>query len=104
MRTISAGMDAFYTICSFLVTIGKMFKETGFKDIAVESAVIAEESIKAVIKGRQYNRTARLHKIKYKVLQRLIWKVLYSRIEPNHSEDSYELQETHKNLQIFKIT
>ena len=61
MRTISVSMGAFHMICSFLVTIGKRFKESGFMDIAVESTVNAKELIEAVIEGRQYNRTARLH-------------------------------------------
>ena len=65
-------MDAFHTICNFLVTLGKRFKDTGLRDIAVESAVMAEGLVEAVLEGRQYNRTVRIHKIIYKALQRLI--------------------------------
>ena len=94
MRTIIVGMGAFHTISNFLVTIEKRFKDTGFRDKAVESAVIAEGLIEAVLEGRQHNMAVRLLKIIYKALQRLIWKGFYSWIETNHSEDSQKLQET----------
>ena len=75
MHTKNVGMGAFHSICYFLVTIGKRFKDTGLRDIAVESSVIAEGLIEeAVLEGRQYNRAVRFLKIIYKALQRLIWK------------------------------
>ena len=42
MRTIIVRMGAFHTICNFLATNGKRFKDAGLRDVAVESAVIAE--------------------------------------------------------------
>ena len=36
MRTIIVWMGAFHTICNFLGTIGKRFKDAGLRDIAVE--------------------------------------------------------------------
>ena len=41
-RSIIVRIGAFYTICNFLVTKGKRFKDTGLRDIAAELAVIAE--------------------------------------------------------------
>ena len=35
-------MGAFHTMCNFLGTVGKIFKNDGLKDIAVDSAVNAE--------------------------------------------------------------
>ena len=35
-------MGAFHSMCNFLGTVGKMFKDAGLKDIAVDSAVNAE--------------------------------------------------------------
>ena len=63
MHTKIVAMGAFHTICNFLVTIGKRFKDTELRDIASESAVIAEGLIEAVLDGRQYDRTVRIHKI-----------------------------------------
>ena len=91
-------MSAFHLICNFLVTIGKRFKDTGLRDTAVGSAVSAEGLIEAVLDGRQYNRTVRIHKIIYKALQSLIWKGFYSWVDTNHSEDSQKLQETHNKF------
>ena len=104
MHTIIVCMGAFHTICNFLATIGKRFKDAGLRDVAVESAVIAEGSIEAVLEGRQYNRAVRLHKIIYEALQRLIWKGFYSWIETNHSEDSQRLQETHNKFTDLQKT
>ena len=104
MRTIIVHMGAFHTICNFLATIGKRFKDAGLRDVAVESAVIAEGSIEAVLEGRQYNRAVRLHKIIYEAFQRLIWKGFYSWIETNHSDDSQRLQETHNKFTDLQKT
>ena len=97
-------MGTFHTISNFLATIGKRFKDAGLRDVAVESAVIAEGSIKAVLEGRQYNRAARLHKIIYETLQRLIWKGFYSWIDTNHSEDSQRLLETYNKFTDLQKT
>ena len=98
MRTIIVGIGAFHRICNFLVKIGKIFKDTGLRDIAVDSTVIAEGLIEAVLEGRQDNRTVKLHKIIYKALRRLIWKGFYSWIEIKHSEDSQKLQKPIKKF------
>ena len=74
MLTIIVRISVFHTICNFLETIGKRLKDVGLRDIAFESAVIAEGSIEAVLDDRQYNRAARLHNIIYEALQRFIWK------------------------------
>ena len=54
MQTKIVGKGAFHSIRNFLVTIGKRFKNTWFRDIAVELAVIAECLIEAVLEGRLY--------------------------------------------------
>ena len=92
MHTKTVGMGAFHSIWNFLVTIGKRFEDTGLRDIAVESAVIPERKIEAVLEGSQYNRTVSIYKIIYKALQRLIWKGFYSWMDTNHSEDRQKLQ------------
>ena len=72
MHTRIVGMGAFYSSCNFFATIGKRFKDSGLRDIAVESAVIAEGIIEVLLEGRQVTRTVRIHKTIYKALQRLI--------------------------------
>ena len=66
-------MGASHTICHFLGTIGNRFKYAELSDVTVEYAVIAEVSIEAALKGRQYNRDVQLNNIIYEALQRLIF-------------------------------
>jgi len=56
-------MGNFHTICNLLLIIGKLFGNSGLRDLAVESGTIAEGSIRKVLEGRQYNRGVRLHKL-----------------------------------------
>ena len=42
MCKIVVWMGAFHSMCHFLGTVGKLFKDAGLKDIAVDSAVNAE--------------------------------------------------------------
>ena len=102
MRTIIVWMGAFHTICNFLGTTGKRFKDAWLRDIAVESGVIAEVSIETVLEVRQYNRAVRLHKIIYEVLQRLIWKGFYSWMEAKHTEEGQKLQQTQNEVEKLR--
>ena len=67
-------MGAFHTICNLLSTTGKRFQDAGLRDLCVESGVIAEGSITAVMEGRKYNHAVRLHKIVYEAMMRLALK------------------------------
>ena len=71
-------MGVFHTICTLLGIIGKRFADAGLKDIFIESGVLAEGSIAAVIEGRKYNRSIRTHKLMYEALIRLAWKGFYA--------------------------
>ena len=42
MSKIVVWMGAFHSMCHFLGTVGKLFKDAGLKDIAVDSTVNAE--------------------------------------------------------------
>ena len=44
-----------FTYFVIFVIIGKRFKDTGLRDIAVELAVIEEDLIEVVLEGRQVN-------------------------------------------------
>ena len=45
-------LGTFHTICTFLAVIGKRFGDAGLRDIAIESGVIAEGSLKSVFRGK----------------------------------------------------
>lgn len=65
-------MGVFHTVCTLLSIIGKRFQGAGFRDIGIESGVMAEGSATGVFEGRKYNRAVRSHKLMYEALQRLI--------------------------------
>ena len=56
-------MGVFHTICTMLAITRKSFGDAGLRDVAVESGVIADDSIAGVLDGRKYNRAIRLHKL-----------------------------------------
>lgn len=64
--------------------MGKRFQEAGLRDVCVESGVIAEGSITAVMEGRKYNRAVRLHKIVYEASMRLALKGFLPWFQVNH--------------------
>ena len=80
-------MGNFHIICNLLSVIGKMFRDAGLRDLAVESGVIAEGSIEKVLDGKQYNRGVRLHKLTYEALMRLAWAGFFEWLENNHNSD-----------------
>ena len=77
-----------------LSIIGKRFGDAGLRDLAVESGVIAEGSIDAVLCGREYNREVRLHKLVYEALLRTDWKGFYPLMEEHHPENVPKLEVT----------
>ena len=94
-------MGAFHTICNLLSTIGKRFQDAGLRDLCVESGVIAEGSITAVMEGRKYNRAVRLHKIVYEAMMRLAWKGFLPWIQVNHGVEAHHLEEAIRSISTF---
>ena len=45
--------------------------EAGLRELAIQSQVVAEDSIDTVMSGKHYNRAVRLHKITYEAFMRL---------------------------------
>ena len=55
----SIRMGPFHAIMAFLAVIGLQFGESGLSDLAIESGVIQEGSLKAVLSGKAYNSVLR---------------------------------------------
>ena len=72
-ESIQLMMGNFHIICNMLSVIGKLFRDAGLRDLAVESGVIAGGSVDRILEGKQYNRGVRLHKLIYEALMRLAW-------------------------------
>ena len=67
----------------------------------MESGVIAEGSIIAVMEGRKYNRAVRLHKIVYEAMMRLAWKGFLPWIQANHGIKAHHLEEALRIISTF---
>lgn len=76
-------LGVFHTICALLSITGERFQDAGLNDICVESGVIADGSMGAVMKGRTYNRAVKLHMLLYEAVMRLAWKGFPTWFETN---------------------
>ena len=94
-------MGAFHTICNLMGTIGKRFQDAGLRDLAIESGIVAEGSINAVMEGRQYNRALRLHKLVYEAFLRQAWKGFYAWLENHHIDDVQVLSDAHSQIETL---
>ena len=90
-KPIVLRLGAFHTACTFMAAIGKRFKDAGFRDITIESSIVAEGSLNKVIEGKQYNRCIRTHKLLYEAFMRLIWKGFLNWISEECVSDNEEV-------------
>ena len=67
-------LGTFHTLCTMLSIIGKRFQDAGLKDLCIESGIVAEGSVSALLEGRSYNRAIRVHKLAYEALMRVAWR------------------------------
>lgn len=86
-KQIVLRMGVFHTLCNLISIIGKRFGSAGLHDLAVQSCIVAEGSITAVLGGRNYNRAVRLYKLVYEALLRLAWQAFHQWLEEQHPQD-----------------
>jgi hypothetical protein len=86
-------MGTFHTMCNLLSILGKRFQDAGLRDLCIESGVLAEGSVSAVMEGRQYNRAVRIHKYVYEALMRLAWRGFACWLEQVHPEKKNHLEQ-----------
>jgi hypothetical protein len=94
-------MGNFHIICNLLSIIGKLFRDAGLRDLAVESGVITEGSIDKALDGKQYNRGVRLHKLVYEALMRLAWVGFIDWLENYHTQDYENLGDALGQIQCL---
>ena len=63
----------FHTIVTFIGILGKQFQDAGLRDVCIESGVVTEGSVAAVLEERRYNRAIGFHKLMYEALMRKAW-------------------------------
>ena len=58
----------FHIILTFMAVLAALFKDTGLKDIVVQSMIVAEGSVDGMFSGtRSCNRAVRVYKVLYDV-------------------------------------
>ena len=58
-------MGTFHVLLRSLGVIGARFKDTGMRNLYIQSEIVAEGCIDSVLKGKQYNRAIRAHKKRF---------------------------------------
>ena len=92
-------LGAFHTICVLLSIIGKRFGPAGLRDVIIESGVIEEGSVEAVLNGKAYNRAVRFHKLMYEACMRLVWQSFVDWLKESNSDDVRNLDILQSKLQ-----
>lgn len=98
-KAIIPRMGIFHTICVMLGIIGKRFEDSGFKDLCIESGIVAEGSISKILEGKMYNRAIRTHKLVYEAMMRLAWKSFVPWFDINYSHDNVRLTDTQELIE-----
>lgn len=86
-------MGAFHTVCTFLAVIGKRFGYAGLSDLLVESGILGQNSCKAVLGGKHYNRAVRMHKLLYEVVWHKLWQVFEQTLTTGQEADDLQVRQ-----------
>jgi len=86
-KRIVLRLGEFHTCMMFLGTIGKRFKDGGFRDIVIESGIVAERSVNGVLSGKHYNRSLRTVKLLQEALLRLVIDAYYETLSHDDQEE-----------------
>ena len=63
-------LGTFHTLMMFLGVVDKRFGDGGYRDLLIQSEVIAEGSVDRTLSGNMYNRSVRAVKLTYEALSR----------------------------------
>ena len=80
-------LGVFHTVCTLLRIIGRRFADAGLRDVFVETGIVAQGSVSAVLEGRHYNRGMRAHKLMFEALLRLAWTHFHERVVTYSCDD-----------------
>ena len=76
----------FHLLMMYLGITGKRFKDTGVRDVLVQSEIVAESSIERALTGKMYNRAVWCYKLMYEALIRLLIDKFHSEMEGNEEK------------------
>ena len=90
-KPIVLRLSTFHTLCTLISIIGKRFQDAGLRDLCIESGVVAEGSVSALMEGRSYNRAVRFHKLSYEAFRRVARAGFLPWVESHHPQDSAQI-------------
>lgn len=91
-KPIVLRLGTFHTLCTLIPVINKRFQDAGLKDFFIETGVVAEGSVSAVLEGRNYNRGVCTHKLVYEAFMRVALEGFYPWLDKSCPEDSTRVQ------------
>ena len=97
-KPIVVGLDTFHTLCTLISIIGKRFQDAGLRDLCIESGVVAEGSVSALMEGRSYNRAVRFHTRSYEAFRRVTWAGFLPWVESHHPQDSAQINKALEDI------
>ena len=78
-------IGTFHTLCTLISIFEKRFQDARLRDLCIESRVVAEGSVSALMKGRSYNTAMCFHKLSYEAFRRVSLLVQPTAEIPSHS-------------------
>ena len=98
-------MEGFHIVLNFLAVIGKMYDNSGLEDLLIESDVYASGTASHLLKGKQYNRGVRAHKLVSEAFFRLQWSEFLSwLIKSNQAPANSEVIEANTDALVKAVT
>ena len=96
-------MGGFHLLMMLLGVIGSRFGDAGIRELAVQSDVVAEDSMDEVISGNHYNRAVHPHKIVYEALMRVLMQEFESSLTDESSacmlnEEKHQMEQLKLDL------
>lgn len=64
-------IGSFHLAKNWLSVLGMFVRDSGFADILIETGIYGENTLRSILKGVQYNRGVRVHKLMYEACRRL---------------------------------
>ena len=97
-KPIVLRLGTFHTLCTLISIIGKRFQDAGLRDLCIESGVVAEGSVSALMGGRSYNKAVRFHKLFYEAFRRVAWEGFLPWFESHHPQDATQINKSLEDI------
>ena len=97
-KPIVLRLGTFHRLCALISIIVKRFQDAGLGDLCIESGVVAEGSVSALMEGRSYNRAVRFHKLSYEAFRCVAWAAFLPWVESHHPQDAARINKALQDI------